>query len=232
MSLYRGFIPLNGKRAIMNFKDKETSDLLTLEEAKEFKSYGGVLTTDTVLVDIDDAEQSEILFNVVKELKLQCKVYKTTRGCHFLFKTDTPIPNKTHTKIAIGLTADFKGGGRDSYQALKVNGVEREVIYDATTYQIIPKFLTPVKTNVNLLDMVEGDGRNNTLFGYVLPLQQNGFTVEECRECIRIINDFVLKESLPENELDVILRDGAFNKPQFFNSKHQFFFDKFARYFF
>ena len=231
MPLYRGFIPLSGKKAVMSFKNKETSDLLTLEEAQKFNGYAGVLDNNTVLVDIDDFEQSEILFNIVKTKELKCKVFKTTRGKHFLFQTESPMANKTHCKIAIGLTADFKGGSKASYQALKVDGVERECIYDTGTYQIIPKYLTPVKTNVDLLDMADGDGRNNALFSYILPLQQNEFTKEECRECIEIINEFVLKDPLPESELKVVLRDGAFECPTFFNSKGNFLFDQFARYF-
>lgn len=230
-NLYKGFIPLNGKQAVMSFKNKSSSDLLTLEEAQKFNGYAGILDNNTILVDIDDFEQSEILFNIVKTKELKCKVFKTTRGKHFLFQTESPMANKTHCKIAIGLTADFKGGSKASYQALKVDGVGRECIYDTGTYQIIPKYLTPVKTNVDLLDMADGDGRNNALFSYILPLQQNEFTKEECRECIEIINEFVLKDPLPESELKVVLRDGAFECPTFFNSKGNFLFDQFARYF-
>jgi putative DNA primase/helicase len=83
---------------------------------------------------------------------------------------------------------------------------------------------------MNVLDLAEGDGRNNALFSYILPLQQNEFTIDECRECIRVINEFVLAEPLSEEELSVVLRDGAFNKPTFFNSKGAFLFDKFAKY--
>ena len=231
MNLYRGFIPTSNKKATMAFKDKDKSDLLSLEEAQKFSEFAGILSNDTVLVDIDDETQSEIMLKVVQAKQLKCKVYKTTRGCHFLFKTDTPMSNRTHCKMAIGLTADIKGGGRASYEVLKFDGVEREVIYDTGTYETLPKYLTPVKTNMDVLGMADGDGRNNALFSYILPLQQNEFTKEECRECIEIINEFVLKEPLPEDELKVILRDGAFECPNFFNSKGIFLFDKFARYF-
>ena len=231
LNLYKGYVPTSGKKSTMPFKDRNASDLLTLEEAQKFSEYAGILADDTILIDIDDETQSEIMIKVVQAKQLKCKVYKTTRGCHFLFKTDTPMSNKTHCKLGIGLTADIKGGGKASYEVLKFNGVEREVLYDTNTYQILPKYLTPVKTNVDLLDMAEGDGRNNALFSYILPLQQNEFTKEECRECIEIINEFVLKEPLPESELKVILRDGAFECPNFFNSKGVFLFDKFARYF-
>jgi putative DNA primase/helicase len=214
----------------MPFKDRDSSDLLTLEEAQKFNEYAGILAHDTVLVDIDDGEQAKKLLNIVTTKKLNCKVLATSRGCHFLFKTDTPMRNHTHCKLGIGLTADIKGGGKASYQVLKFDGKEREVLYDNAPYEVIPKYLRPIKTSVNLLNMCEGDGRNNALFSYILPLQQNDFTKEECRECIGIINDFVIQDPLSEDELKTVLRDGAFEKPQFFTSKGAFMFDKFANY--
>lgn len=229
-SLYKGFVPTSGKKATMSFKDKSSSELLTLEQVQKFPEYAGILADDTVLVDIDDGDQSRILLKIVESLKLKCKVYATTRGMHFLFKTNKPMQNRTHCHLGIALTADIKGGGRASYQVLKYNGVEREVLYDTLEYQLIPKYLTPIKSNMDLLGMCDGDGRNNALFSYILPLQQNEFSIDECRECIGIINDFVLREPLSEDELKVVLRDGAFNKPTFFNSKGSFLFDKFARY--
>lgn len=230
MCLYKGFVPTSGKKAVMAFKDKRADELLKLEDASKFDEYAGVLADDTVLVDIDDEEQSKIMLDIVKARQIKCKVLATSRGMHFLFKCNSPMQNRTHCHIGVGLTADFKGGGRASYEVLKYNGVEREVLYDVEPYEVLPKYFHPVKTNMNLLAMTEGDGRNNALFAYILPLQQNDFTVEECRECIRIINEFVLKDPLSEDELSVVLRDGAFEKPQFFTSRGTFLFDKFAKY--
>lgn len=227
---YKGFVPTSGKKSTMSFKDKSASELLTLDEAQKFNEYAGILADDTVLVDIDDGEQANILLTVVKTKELKCRVLATSRGAHFLFKTAQPMANRTHCKLGIGLTADIKGGGRASYEVLKYDGKEREVLYDSGTTQILPKYLTPIKSNVNLLNMVEGEGRNNALFSYILPLQQNEFTVDECRECVGIINEFILKDPLDEEELKSVLRDGAFNKPTFFNSKGTFLFDKFANY--
>lgn len=228
--LYKGYIALDGKKALMPFKNKTSDELLTLDKAESFQSYGGVLSDTTILIDIDDYKQSEILFNIVLSLQLKCKVYKTSRGKHFLFKCDKPMPNRTHVHLAIGLIADIKGCSSASYQVLKLNGVDREVLYDTKEYQVVPKYLTPIKTNMDVLGMSEGDGRNNALFSYILPLTQNGFTKEECRECIKVINQFVLNEPLSESELQSVLRDGAFEKPTFFNSRGTFMFDTFAKY--
>lgn len=230
LNLYKGYVPTSGKKSTMPFKDKTSAELLTLAEAQKFSEYAGILADDTVLVDIDNNTESEIMIKVVKNLGLKCKVIATSRGAHFLFKTAQPMQNRTHCKLGIGLTADIKGGGRASYEVLKFDGKEREVLYDSGEYQFLPKYLTPVKTNMNVLELSEGEGRNNALFSYILPLQQNEFTIDECRECIGIINDFVLKDPLSPDELKSVLREGAFNKPTFFTSKGTFLFDKFAKY--
>lgn len=229
-TFYKGYIVCRNKKAIVSFKSDD--DLIELESAQRFPEYAGVLDDNTVLIDIDDPEQSEILLNIVKAKQLKCRVIRTSRGYHFLFwNNDQIIKNYTHCKLSIGLTADIKGCGKASYEILKTDGVEREVVYDTNEYQTVPRWLTPIKARVELLNMVEGEGRNNALFSYILPLQQNEFTIEECRECIRIINDFILREPLSDSELNGILREGAFNKPCFFTARGGFQFDVFAKYF-
>lgn len=230
LNLYKGFVPTSGKMATMPFKDKTSAELLTLEEAQKFNEYAGILADDTILVDIDTEKETAILLNIVQSLKLKCKVLKSRSGGHFLFKIDRPMPNRTKVHLGIGIVADIKGCGRASYEVLKIDGKERELLYDTGDYQILPKYLYPIKTNMNVLDLAEGEGRNNALFSYILPLQQNEFNIEECRECIRVINEFVLADPLSEEELAVVIRDGAFNKPTFFTSKGTFLFDKFAKY--
>ena len=77
--------------------------------------------------------------------------------------------------------------------------------------------------------METGDGRNQGLFNYILTLQSNDFSVEEARETIRIINKFVLKVPLSDDEIETVLRDDAFKKPVFFMGS-TFLFDKFATF--
>ena len=230
LNLYKGYVPTSGKMATMPFKDKTSAELLTLAEAQKFNEYAGILADDTILVDIDTEKETDIMLKVVQSLGLKCKVLKSRSGGHFLFKIDKPMSNRTKVHLGIGIVADIKGCGRASYEVLKIDGKEREVLYDTGEYQLLPKYLYPVKTNMNVLDLAEGEGRNNALFSYILPLQQNEFNIDECRECIRVINQFVLADPLSEEELSMVIRDGAFNKPTFFTSKGTFLFDKFAKY--
>lgn len=229
-NLFKGYVRTKDKQSLDKFKNVDK--LRTLEEVQDLPEYAGVLADDVILIDIDDHELSEMMMDIVEEKQLLCRVYETTRGKHFLFKNNSVENCKTHTKLACGLEADIKLGSKSSYEILKFDGKDRPIIYDIfenEEYEEIPKFLTPLASRVDFMNMEEGDGRNQTLFNYILTLQSNDFTVDEAKETIEIINDFILPEPLPEDEIEKILRDESFQKPLFYN-KNQFLFDKFARY--
>ena len=231
MSLYKGYVPVNGKRSLMPFKGKDASELLTLEAVEKVPSYGGVLDDNAVMVDIDDMEQSETLLRIIKDLDVKCKVIATSRGKHFLFWNNGQVSrNGNHKKLAIGLTADIKAGCNCSYEVLKRDGHLREVIYDTESYETIPCFLKPVNTKIDLLGLGDGDGRNQTLFSYILPLQKAGLNVSEVKSTLNLVNNYILKDPLSDNELATITREEAFSKQQFFTEKGGFLFDVFARY--
>lgn len=231
--LFKGYVTTKNKKCTMPFKNKTADELLTLREVSKEDEYAGILNDNTVLIDVDDFSQSEILMKIVEEKQLACRVYETTRGKHFLFKNDNQIEkNGTGVSIACGLTADIKLGCRTSYSVLKFNGKDRSIIYDIyddEEYDTVPKWLLPVKSKAEFIDMSEGDGRNQALFNYILTLQSAGYSKDEARDCIRIINRYVLKKPLPESELETLLRDDAFKQPVFFNGK-TFLHDKFAEF--
>lgn len=230
MSFFKGYVPTKDKKCLYKFKGKSSEELQTYEQVKNLPEFAGILADDAVLIDIDDKPQSEKMLQIVKDMKLKCRVYKTTKGMHFLFMNNLIDSNKTKTKLACGLVnIDIKIGKRNSYEVLKFGNKEREILYDSENYEFVPKWLTPTRTPENFSDMETGDGRNQKLFNYILTLQSNDFTKDEARECINIINNYILKEPLEEHELETILRDEAFQKPVFFNGK-QFLFDKFANY--
>lgn len=230
MSFFKGYVPTKDKRCVIKFKGKSSEDLQTYEQVAKLPEFAGILADDTILIDVDDQKQSEKLLKIVKDKSIKCRVYKTTHGMHFLFLNDKVDSCKTKTKLACGLVKiDIKIGKRNSYEVLKFGGKEREILYDSKEYAVVPKWLTPIQTNANFAEMGEGDGRNQKLFSYILTLQSNDFSNDEVRDCIRIINEYVLKKPLGEQELETILRDGAFQKPVFFNGK-TFRFDKFANY--
>lgn len=226
---FKGYVETKEKKCIEKFKNR--TDFKTYEQVQTLPEFAGILDEETILVDIDDFDQSEMLFNIIDKMDIRCRVYETTRGKHFLFKNIGVDKCYTHCKLAIGLTADIKVGVKNSYEVLKYGGKEREIIYDildGEEYQELPKMFLPIPRNhAEFIDMDAGDGRNQALFNYILTLQKNDFEKEEARDVLRTINEYILKEPLSEDELDVIMRDEAFSKDLFYKG-NTFLFDKFA----
>lgn len=226
---YKGYVITQDKICVEKYKNK--TKFKTFEEVQSLPEYAGVLAPDAILIDVDDAEQSEILFKMCEEQNIRCKILKSRSGMHFLFKNSKIERCATKTKLACGFVdIDIKSGFTNSLEVLKIEGEEREVLYDIfedEEYQELPKWLFPVKSSIDFSSMEAGDGRNQALFNYILTLQSNDFSVEEARETIRLCNKYILKEPLSDDELEVILRDDAFSKPVFFKGT-SFLFDKFA----
>ena len=195
LNLYKGFVRTKGKQPIDKLKSGVYREW---EEIKQYNSYAGVLQDDVILIDIDDMQQSDILMNIVEQKQINTYVYQTSRGRHFLFKNDNRITKcYTHTRLACGLYADIKIGSATSVQALKVDGEERfcEWGFD-NLVDTIPTFLFPVKSNIDLLDLKEGDGRNDQLYRYILDLVKSGLSKEESRDILEVVNNYIFKQKV------------------------------------
>ena len=232
--LFKGYVQTKDKQCIMPFKGKGSDELLQLREASQLDEYAGIMNDNTILIDVDDYDQSEIMMKIVEDLQLGCRVYETTRGKHFLFLNEGRWQkNWIKQTLACGLKSDGKLGSRTSYSVLKYNGKNRKIIYDIypdEEYDPVPKWMLPVKNKTDWISMDEGDGRNQELFNYILKLQANGYSKDEVRECLTIINKYVLKKPLEDKELDSVLRDEAFQKPTFYGGEKgtTFLHDKFG----
>lgn len=228
---FRGYIVTKNKKSIEKFKNRE--DFKTLDQVQSLPEYAGVLASDSILIDVDDMEQSQLLMKICEEEDIRCRILQSRSGMHFLFKNSKIEKCFTNTKLACGLVnIDIKSGFKNSIEVLKIDDKEREVLYDILDdeeYQEVPKWLFPIKTSMEFLNMKSGDGRNQALFNYILTLQANDFSIDEARETIRILNKYILKEPLSDAELEVVLRDEAFSKPVFFKGS-AFLFDKFATF--
>lgn len=215
--LFRGYLPTKDKSPLIKFKDAKP-----LSEVSNLPEYAGLLAEDVILIDVDEYEQSEKLMGIIEDLQLNCRVYETTRGKHFLFYGGNIDKCGTHLKLAVGIEADVKIGNHNSISVLKYNGIDRKIIYDIEPdedYCKCPAWLTPVKTKTDFTTLESGDGRNQTLFNYILSCQSAELSNEEIKEAITLLNKYVLPDPLDEAELNKILRDESFKKPVFYTDK-------------
>lgn len=225
------------KGSVKNQKGKKfpgrNPQLLTLPEVDAFDSFSGIMKPNTVLIDADEEPHNEILQNIIKGEKLACYMTdrKGGRGVHVLMiNSNMSLKKSDKVMLACGVVVDFHPGYSLPYECLKFNRTERNAVYNEQPYQEIPKYFTPLpKCTIDFTNLGEGDGRNSTLFSYILTLQNAGLDKDDIRETIRIINQYVLAEPIEQSELDVILRDEAFKKQSFF-VKNKFLHDRFAEY--
>jgi len=228
MGLYKGFIATDGKTPMEKYKG--LNRFKRYKDVQKLPSFAGVLRDDCIMIDVDDAESAEKMMQIVEDLQIRCRVTCTKRGKHFTFRNSGVDKCGTGLKLACGLTADIKTGGMP--EVLKVDGEERfcewgEENPETGEYDELPIWMHPVNTK---LDFTTTASRNNDFFGYILVLQsQLAMTNDQCRQTIKIINDYVLPEPLEDSELDVILREEAFEKPIFFDGK-KFMHDAFANW--
>lgn len=87
----------------------------------------------------------------------------------------------------------------------------REFIFEPETLDEVPFELFPINTKIDLMNLGEGDGRNDELFRYILILKsQLGIENEKIKNIIHNINEFIFNEPLEIDEINTITRDDAF----------------------
>ena len=136
---FKAYIPTKNKKSVMSFKDKNPSELLSLEDAEKLSEYGGILSDDCILLDFDDEVMANKALTIVKNEGLKCRVVATSRGYHMFFKNTRNKINRccTHASLACGLVADIKLGTRNSYAICKFNDKTREIIYDICLFYYV-----------------------------------------------------------------------------------------------
>ena len=201
----------SNKKPLHEFKNGSKS----WDEVKDFNNVGMLIPSPFIVLDFDSVSESKTILEIIEALDIKCKVMKTTRGVHVWFKSGEPWKNFVKTRLAIDLLADCRSYGKSGYVKIKDNGELREWIRDCSDDEVehVPKWLFPVTgtgKNFSFKGMKSGDGRNQELFNYIIFLQVKGFSKEEIRQTIKIINSHVFAESIGASELKTILRDESF----------------------
>ncbi len=245
MNLFDGYLISNGKKPLSSVKNKDN----WLTEPPTDSDYVGILKENIVQVDFDTDESSKIAMNIVNKYKLKCDILKTSRGVHLYFQDDMYIKSQSVGLYnAIGIKSDIGLGRKNRVVPLRttseqetvtiINGKEevskktvtktREWLQKYDTIDVLPCYFRPISSKD--FRLATCDTRNQSLFTYILALQSYDFNKEEIRKTIKVINEFILYEPLPDNEIDQITRDEAFSEELFFTSEGKFMHDRFGNY--
>ena len=199
------YIELKNKKPISKLED-----YMSLNEVKHKDSYGRILEDNELFVDIDSEKESEKLLEIIKAEGIGTRVYKTSRGMHFSFNNPYNVKNVIHSNTPIGISVDIKTGKNNSYQVLKLDGKEREVIYEKLPIDDIPKWLLPFNHKTNYLDLRDGDGRNDELFRSIIPMTKMNMNKDEIETTLKLVNKYMFAEQLDENEIYAMVDNNQF----------------------
>ena len=232
--VFRGYVKGNpegdGKSPASKVKGK---NLQKWSVVKDESCFGGILNEGIVDISFDSDELSQKFWEMAEQNNWNCLILENQKNGHIhsYWKDSRKRIEKggKDKKLAVGLVADIHNGS--TYIPLKVHGVDRfPPCFEPDTLDEVPDELIPVNTQIDLLNLSEGEGRNDELFKYILILQsQLLLSKEDIRRVLQNTNNFVFSEPLKQDELDVICRDEAFEKPVFYNGK-VFLHDAFGRY--
>lgn len=207
---FRGYVKTKDKHPMQKFGNGE--ELLTLEQVQDLDEYAGILNGEFTVKDVDESDEAQRLYRLVCDLNLNCRIYKTTRGLHFMFRNSEYCPRGVvKATDALGFTFDVRTG-KNMYVVLKNGGKLREIVRDfdeSRPIDVFPKFLSPVKSTMKFTGMGDGDGRNGALFKHSAALLRSGFTPTEVKTILYQINEYAFDAPLPEEEMKKITRKEA-----------------------
>lgn len=170
-----------------------------------------------VVVDLDNKTEARVAFDILQSKKIKFSFMISKHGGHFIFKDDCDTAQSAGKKCALGLRVDTRIANK-GYIILPINDEDRHWGKITNDIDGVPKFLLPlknVKIETDFLGMGTGDGRNDALLKHILNLidYDTLLTKEEKIESIHLINNFLFKEKLTEDELRAtVLRDDIVNK--------------------
>lgn len=200
-----------------------------LAEVEDADNIGVLVPEPMVIFDFDSPSEAEVVQRIVEELDIHCLMMKTTRGVHLWFRSPEPRKNSVKCRCAIGLTYDVRSWGKLCYAVIKKDGEWREWLrkYPLEEIAEMPSWLKPCSYGkVSFIGMKEGDGRNQALYDYILHMQGKGFSRDEIRQTIRIINRFVFAQPLPPSEIKTICRDESFKSEEELQRNNSKYFDE------
>lgn len=197
--------PING-RGIKN--------PLNVGEARNWIQDGGrvgwVVPKNYIVIDIDNHDHPKSAATLEKILYVKGVKFwsnETKRGIHFIFKNDSDVMKGrsefTNNLTPLGIRADGRGDGK-GYICLPDNDLENRHYKDWTNDDIddLPFFIRPLRPartdDPIFIDMADGGGNDAMVRIRGIACATNMITKEQSIECLRIINELIWTNPMPE----------------------------------
>lgn len=208
------------------------SKIYTYDEVKDLDNFGAQCKEGIIDVSFDEPELFETILDICEKTNAIPYAVYSPHGGHTYWKCSEDIKNGHDIITACGVKADYHNKG--TYIPLMVDGEYREEVFNnITDIPTLPIWLLPTKKGIELYNMVEGGGRNDSISKQVFTLAKIGLNEDQIRAVIDITNTHILKDPIKPDELSTILRPETFEKVNigmFFDENGKFQTNLFARH--
>ena len=107
------YVKLNGKKRV----DTNTYTREQISAPSFTDDYGRLINCGYVVFDFDEQPYIDIISKIIEKSTLKCKKLITTKGVHFMFKTEYPkVSDAIKAFNWIGLKCDVKACGTKEYK--------------------------------------------------------------------------------------------------------------------
>lgn len=196
---------------------------LTREETAGWLKQGGwtglVIPKGYIVIDIDDAQEGEVIYNALLADQLQFHAIKTVRGYQFFFGDNGQIKGQDATVLmTAGCVGDYRLAERGQIVLPSDNTKGREWIrvVDGPLSEMPIYFERLKKLNKENrpfpVPMNEG-GRNNALYSHACRLVEFGFSHEEVYEITSFTNKYFFIPALEHLEYIATLSSALQHEP-------------------
>lgn len=197
---------------------------LNLGEAKNWVADGGrlgwIVPNKYIVIDIDNKDHPKSASMLEKVLYLKgIKFWSnySKQGIHFIFKNTEDVMKGKGTfggnLTPLGIRADGRGSNK-GYIILPVNDEEFRSWRDWSADEVdeLPFFCRPLRPAKDddpiFIDMPEGGGSDAMVRIRGIACRSNMITKEQSVECLRIINEIIWTNPMPEKMFeDTVARD-------------------------
>jgi len=211
------YIKINEKKQPLH----KLKDFKSSSEIKDSENIAVLIEKPYVVIDIDSEEDFKKIYNIITSLNIKSNIMKTDRGGHFWFTCKKEVSNKINKRCGLTVPVDLKSGYRNSMVTVKFKNKWRKWIITHKLIDEIPEWLLPLGLKDDVRNLKEGEGRNDALFNLIIPLLKKGFSKTSIYNTFIIINDYILKESLPIAEINAM-----FDKNTIFETVSKAFLEK------
>lgn len=207
---FKEFDSLLGQDSYVRCSGKKRLDtaIVSVDSALDHISSGGQIgwwvRTGYIIVDIDEGQEEAL--KIIKKLRLKTLICKTPKGLHLYFKSTKDFPQKVGMVLPFGLKCDFRCANK-GYVILPFGSAGRAFNKCHEIADLPFEFTPLLGCKDSLLNLKEGDGRNSTLFTHLMAYKNRGAGDKDIEIMADIINTYVFKESMKEDELNQIVKN-------------------------